>query len=149
MKLVRSVLDDKGYNIWSIAPEAPVFDAIELMSDKGIGALLVLETGELVGIISERDYTRKIILQGKSSRDTPVKAIMSAPVICTSINQPIDECMALMTSKQIRHLPIFFQKGDGEGLQRRGALKPTVACRTEWGAVRCPARAGGGEVTTS
>ena len=107
MKLVKSVLEGKGYDIWSVAPDAPVFDAIELMSDTGVGALLVLEAGRLVGIISERDYTRKIMLKGKSSRDTPVEAIMSAPVICTSVKQPIDECMALMTAKQIRHLPIL------------------------------------------
>ncbi len=107
MKAVRDVLEDKGYDVWSIGPEASVFDAIKLMSEKEVGVLLVLEGEKLVGIISERDYTRKVILKGRSSKETPVKAIMSSPVICTGADNPIEGCMALMTARNIRHLPVL------------------------------------------
>jgi len=107
MKLVKHLLDVKGREIWSIGPEDTVFDAIKKMSDKGVGALPVVYAGKLIGIISERDYTRKVILKGRSSKETPVKEIMSAPVIFTTPEQPIEKCMALMTAKRIRHLPVM------------------------------------------
>lgn len=107
MKPVKHILDDKGYDVHSVGPDASVFDAIKLMSEKEVGALLVLEAEKLVGIISERDYTRKVILKGRSSRETPVKAIMSSPVICTGADKSIEGCMALMTAKNIRHLPVL------------------------------------------
>ena len=97
----------KGHDIWSIAPDAPVYDAIKLMANKGVGALLVLEAGKLVGIVSERDYARKVILKGKTSKGTPVKGIMTPHVIYTSPDQTIEKCMALMTAKHIRHLPVL------------------------------------------
>ena len=107
MKFVKDVLNEKGHEIWSIGPDASVFDAIEMMAQKEVGALLVLDAGKLIGIISERDYTRKVILKGKSSREIPIRTIMTSPVICAETEQDVKECMALMTSKKIRHLPVL------------------------------------------
>jgi len=107
MQPVKNVLQEKGNHIWSIDPDKTVFDAIETMAQKGVGALLVLEEEKLVGVISERDYTRKVILQGKSSRETMIRSIMTSPVICTDADQDIQKCMSLMTAKGIRHLPIL------------------------------------------
>lgn len=109
MKTVKQILDDKGKATWSVAPDSFVYDALKLMADKGIGALLVLERGKLVGIISERDYARKVILKGKSSLDTPVKDIMTQDVIWVRPEQTVEECMALVTEKRVRHLPVIDQ----------------------------------------
>lgn len=106
MKTVRRVLEVKGRQTWSIQPDASVYDALTLMADKGVGALLVLDGRKLIGIISERDYARKVILRGKSSLETPVRDIMTSKVICVRPEQTIEECMALMTDKHIRHLPV-------------------------------------------
>ena len=106
MKKVKDILETKGYDVWSIEPDALVYDAMKLMADKGIGALLVMEGARLVGIISERDYARKIILQGRSSHSTNVREIMTSRVVYTELAQNIEECMALMTEKRIRHLPV-------------------------------------------
>ena len=106
MKYVNHVLDKKGYLIWSVAKDTPVFEALQLMSEKNCGAVLVVEEKRLLGIFSERDYARKVILKGKSSRETPVEEIMSRRVVCVQPSQTIDECMALMTDKRIRHLPV-------------------------------------------
>jgi CBS domain-containing protein len=106
MVTVRQVLQAKGYNIWSIAPDASVYEALKLMADKEIGALLVLDAEKPIGIISERDYARKVILKGKRSIDTPVREIMVKEVISVRPEQPIEECMALMTAKRVRHLPV-------------------------------------------
>lgn len=107
MKTVKHILQAKGQKVWSITPDDSVYDALSLMADKEVGALLVLEAGRLVGIISERDYARKMILKGKSSLGTPVKEIMTQKVICVRREQTIEECMALMTDKHIRHLPVL------------------------------------------
>jgi len=109
MKTVKHVLQAKGHDIWSISPDALVYDALKLMADKGVGALLVLEGEKLVGVISERDYARKVILKGKSSLDTPVREIMTQKVICVRPEQTIEGCMALMTEKRIRHLPVLVE----------------------------------------
>lgn len=106
---IRQLLDEKGYKIYSIAPVDMVFDAIKLMSEAGIGALLVLEQGRLVGIISERDYTHKIILQNRSSLTTPVKDIMTSKVLYMTLGQTVEECMVLMSKHRIRHMPILDQ----------------------------------------
>src|SRR5207249_8243524 len=102
----------KSPNLWSIAPEDTVFDAIHLMADKNVGALLVMKGGKLVGVISERDYTRKIALKGKSSKETPVADILSSDVISAGPHSTIEECMRLMTVHRVRHLPVL----DGEAV---------------------------------
>jgi CBS domain-containing protein len=104
---VGSILFDKGGNIWSVGPDATVYDAIAMMMEKRVGALLVIAHGLLVGIVSERDYARKVILQGRSSKDTPVKEIMTRSVITVSAEHSVDECMRIMTEHRIRHLPVL------------------------------------------
>src|ERR1041384_7667714 len=98
---IRSVLEYKGHDVFTVDPQACVFEALEIMADKHIGALLVMSRGKLVGLISERDYARKIILRGKSSKETPVDDIMSTPVVCASPEDTVDECMRLMTTNRI------------------------------------------------
>ena len=104
---VRSVLKRKGSEIWSIAPNQTVYEAIERMAEKGVGALLVMSAGKPVGIISERDYARKVILRGQSSRTTLVNEIMTSPVIFATPEQGVEECMGIMTKSRIRHLPVI------------------------------------------
>jgi signal-transduction protein with cAMP-binding, CBS, and nucleotidyltransferase domain len=106
METIRHILSGKPKFTWSITPEDSVFDALKLMAEKGVGALLVLKKDRLVGILSERDYARKVILQGRSSRDTRVIDIMSSPVHTIHPEQTIIEAMELMTNKHIRHLPV-------------------------------------------
>jgi CBS domain-containing protein len=106
MKTVRQVLRAKGSDVWAIHPEATVYDALKLMADKNIGALVVLRDGVLTGIFSERDYARKVILRGKHSKDTQVGEIMTENPICVGPDQTLDECMALMTDNHVRHLPV-------------------------------------------
>ena len=107
MITVSQILREKGDSAWSVSPDAKVYDALKLMADKNIGALLVSDGDRLVGIFSERDYARKVILKGKSSKTIPVKEIMTEEVLFIRPNHSIEECMALMTSKRIRHLPVF------------------------------------------
>ncbi len=103
---ISEILNEKGTNVWSINPEATVFDAIQLMSDKNIGALLVTDGDRLVGIITERDYTRKVALKGKSSKQTAVKEIISGQVIQVTPEHTVEDCMRLMTTHKVRHLPV-------------------------------------------
>jgi len=107
MKTIKRVLEAKGYDIWSITPDASVYEAVKLMTEKGVGALLVLESGKLVGIISERDCTRRLILKEKAPKDTPVREIMTSDVITVRPDQTVEECMALVTARRIRHLPVL------------------------------------------
>jgi CBS domain-containing protein len=107
MKTVRQLLAGKETGVLSIAPDALVIDALKLMADKDVGALLVMQDGRLKGIFSERDYARKIVLRGKSSVNTPVSEIMSDKVIYVKPEQTLDECMALITRKRVRHLPVM------------------------------------------
>ena len=106
MQRVRHLLARKGPEVWSVDVEEPVLEAIQLMADKHIGALPVTRNGELAGVISERDYARKVILLGRSSAETPVWQIMSSPVITVSPNEDVRQCMQLMTEQRIRHLPV-------------------------------------------
>ena len=113
MTTVRDVLDHKGRNVFAVGPDAPVYRALELMSEKHVGALMVLdEDRRLIGVVSERDYARKIALEGKSSKETPVRDIMTTKLFCVGPSQNLEECMALMTDKSVRHLPVL----DGERL---------------------------------
>ena len=107
MKTVEQLLEGKTKALCTVTPDTRVYEALKLMADKDIGALLVVQGEKLVGILSERDYARKVILQGKSSHDTPVKDIMTERVVCVQPRNTVDECMALMTDKRIRHLPVI------------------------------------------
>ena len=106
MITVQQLLKEKGRDIWSIAPQASVYEALQLMADKNAGALLVLDNGKLVGIFSERDYARKGILKNKSSKDTPVSALMTKKICVIDSQATMETCMHLMTDKHIRHLPV-------------------------------------------
>jgi len=111
MKTVRDLLQaKKSPDVWSVPPDTLVYRALQLLNEKGIGALLVMEKGELVGIVSERDYARKVILEGKSSKETPTKEIMSTKIYVVSPESTMEECMALMNEQRIRHLPVI-EKG--------------------------------------
>lgn len=110
MKLVNDILSSKGNDIWRVAPDDSVLNAIKIMAQKGVGALLVMNDEDLVGIISERDYARKIILNGRSSEKTPVRDIMSTGIISAQPEQSIEECMRIVTENRIRHLPVMQDK---------------------------------------
>jgi len=104
---IREILSNKGGTAWSVLPETTVFEAIQLMAEKNIGALLVTKDGKLVGIMSERDYTRKVALKGRSSKDTAVREILSGHVVQVTPDHTVDECMRLMTENRVRHLPVL------------------------------------------
>jgi CBS domain-containing protein len=108
---VKQILDRKGYDVWSIDSDTTVFDALQLLADKNVGALLVVDHNQPVGIFSERDYARKLVLKGKNERNTLVKEIMTDQVIVVKLDQMTDECLALMTGKFIRHLPVVDAEG--------------------------------------
>ena len=107
MRTVRQLLEAKAPEVYSINPDAPVLDAVRLMAEKHIGALLVMEGERLSGILSERDYARKVVLQGRSSRDTPVRAIMTSEVVTVGPNDTSDRCMQVVTDRRVRHLPVL------------------------------------------
>jgi len=104
---IREILSHKGNQVWSVPPETTVFDAIKMMAEKNVGALLVTTEGRLAGVMSERDYTRKVILKGRSSKETPVREIISGKVVTVSPDHSVEECMRLMTEHRIRHLPVL------------------------------------------
>lgn len=112
MAKIKQVLQGKGHDVWSIDPEASVLDALSLMADKEVGALAVTQADKLVGVVTERDYARKVVLQGRSSKSTKIKDIMTSRVAYARPDQTVEECMAVMTDKRIRHLPVM----DGEKL---------------------------------
>lgn len=118
---VEDILKTKGNQVWSIPPESTVFEAINLMAEKNVGALLVMEKGRLMGVVSERDYTRKVILQGRASKQTSVREIISAQVIYVDPQASVQECMRLMVTHRIRHLPVI-QQGDVVGVVSIGDL---------------------------
>ncbi len=125
MKTVSQLLQGKGSSVWSVNPESSVFSALKMMAEKNVGALLVMQGDALRGIMSERDYARKVILLGKSSHDIAVNEIMSDKVICVGPKQTVDECMAVMSSKRIRHLPVL-ESGKVIGMLSIGDLVKEV-----------------------
>jgi CBS domain-containing protein len=118
---IGSILGRKGGRVWSVAPEATVYDAIVLMAAKGVGAVLVVSEGRLIGIASERDYARKVVLQGRSSKDTEVREIMTDDLITAAPENTVEECMSLMTRHRVRHLPVL-EKGELVGIVSIGDL---------------------------
>ena len=106
MRIVKDILASKGHDVWSVPPDGTVLDAVQMMSEKEVGALLVMDGEQLVGIVTERDYARKVILEGRASRNTPVTDIMTRKVLCVSPDRTIEESMALMTEERARHLPV-------------------------------------------
>jgi len=110
MKTVQQLLESKRYSVVSVLPSTTVLEALKVMADKEIGAVIVIDDGHLAGIFSERDYARKVVLQGKASKDMPVREIMTERVVCVRPEQTIEDCMGLMTDKRIRHLPVLEHK---------------------------------------
>ncbi|GAA0906323.1 CBS domain-containing protein [Luteibacter anthropi] len=125
MQQVKHLLEAKGKGVFAVAPDAPVIDAIRIMAEKNVGALVVIKGSELVGIVSERDYARKVILKDRSSRETPVADIMTASVITVATDTTVDECMRLCTDSRFRHLPVV-DKGRVVGMVSIGDLVKAV-----------------------
>jgi CBS domain-containing protein len=107
MRNVKDILQEKGTQVYAISPDAKVYEALQLMADKNVGALMVMEGDRVVGLISERDYARKIVLKGKFSKDVPVHEIMTADIVRIGPDRDVENCMELMTDKRVRHLPVF------------------------------------------
>ncbi len=131
MKLVQHLLDAKGDDVISIAPDASVFDAIKLMADKAVGSLAVMEGGELKGIVTERDYARKVIIKGRASESTTVSEIMTPDVLVATPDQTVNRCMAVMTKKSIRHLPVVADKTVVGMLSMRDLVQAIIADQQE------------------
>ena len=131
MTTVREILDKKGYNVWSVLPSDTVRDALLLMAQRNCGALVAIDDGRLVGIISERDYARKVMLQGKSSRDTRVQDVMTRVVSYVVPQHTVSDCMSLMTNKHIRHLPVV-ETGEVVGLVSIGDIVKELIAEQEF-----------------
>ena len=110
MKTVSDILNSKGHDVWAVKPDDSVYESLQMMADKEVGALLVMDGERLVGIVTERDYARKVILEGKSSKSSTVSEVMTNKVLCVAPERTIEECMALMTDKRARHLPVVENK---------------------------------------
>ena len=126
MTRVKDILTVKGQDVWSIEPGASVYNAVQLMADKEVGALMVMEGAKVVGIISERDYARKIVLHGRSSQTTQVKEIMTSHVVYARPDENIEQCMGLMTEKRVRHLPVIDEEGRLVGVISIGDLVKSI-----------------------
>ncbi len=131
MTTIKQMLDTKGYAVWSIHPQESVFAAIQQMAEREVGALVVLDGEAVVGIISERDYARKVILKGRSSRETAVRDIMTPHVICVRLDQSIEECMTIVTERRIRHLPVL-DSGRLVGIISIGDLVKTIIAEQQF-----------------
>lgn len=122
MQTVQDILERKGRDVWSASPETTVLAALKLLKEKNIGALVVLDAGKLTGIFSERDYARKIALRGRSSSDTALREVLTGRVLCVRPSRTVDECMALMSDKHIRHLPVVDDGGNVIGVVSIGDI---------------------------
>ncbi|MFB3133542.1 MAG: CBS domain-containing protein [Rhodothermales bacterium] len=131
MTKLQVLLEGKGHDVWSVHPDDTVLDAIKVLAEKDIGALIVIEDDKPVGIFSERDYARNVYLKGKSSPETLVRDVMAAPVICVRPDQSVDECMALMTEKRFRHLPVL-DGGELVGMVSIGDLVKSVIAEQQF-----------------
>ena len=129
---VKQILDRKGRQIWSVSPDMSVLDALKFMAEKNIGAVMVIENDELVGIFSERDYARKVVLKGKNERDTLVNGVMTSQIIGIGPNQKIEECLALMTGKFIRHLPVISESKQIVGVISIGDVVKEIIAEQEF-----------------
>jgi CBS domain-containing protein len=130
MATIRQLLASKGYEVWSTGPEDTVYDALKLMAEKNIGALLVLDSGKIVGIVSERDYARKVILKGKASAKTPVSEIMTSDLVTVEPQMSVKKALSLMTDRHIRHLPVL-EEGQLAGIVSIGDLVKTIIAEQE------------------
>lgn len=126
MTIVSQLLRAKGYDVWTVSPDTSIYDALKLMSDMNIGAVVVLDQGEVAGIFSERDYARKVILLGRASKETPVSMVMTPEVYYVRPDTTIEKCMALMTDKHIRHLPVLDDAGELTGIISIGDVVKTM-----------------------
>jgi CBS domain-containing protein len=131
MKTVADILKTKGREVWTITPETIVFDALKTMADRNVGALVVIDGATVAGILSERDYARKVILHGKSSRELRAQEIMSTNVYSVSLDQDIEDCMALFTNKRVRHLPVL-QNDELIGIISIGDVVKAVIAEQEY-----------------
>jgi len=129
MPTARDILEAKGRAVWAVAPTATVLDALGLMAEHDIGAVLVLDGDKLAGILTERDYARKVVLAGRSSKDSQVKDVMTAQVVCVPPDRSVDECMGLMTEKRCRHLPVVEHKNVVGVVSIGDLVKATIADR--------------------
>lgn len=131
MKLLEQIIDRKPHRLISVDPDATVFQALDMMARFDIGALLVMQDGKPLGVFSERDYARKVILHGKSSKETPVREVMSDQVLCVGLDQSVEECLAIMTDRHVRHLPVLAKDGSVYGFLSIGDLvKETISEKT-------------------
>lgn len=131
MKTVKDILKVKGHEIWSIAPDASMYDALKQMAEKDVGALVVLDRDHVVGIISERDYTRNVEIKGRTAKDTPVKDVMTERVMYVRPTTALDVCMALMTTKRVRHLPVI-ENDELVGLLSIGDIGKSIISEQEY-----------------
>ena len=131
MTTVRHILEDKGHQVWSVRPGDKVYDAIKMMADKEVGALVVLDGGKIVGLITERHYARNVFLKGRASPQTRIDDIMERNVVCVGPDQSIEECMALMTTKRVRHLPVI-EHGELVGIVSIGYLVKSIISDREF-----------------
>ena len=131
MTTLKMLLKDKGHDVWSVHPDDTVLDAIKMLAEKDIGALIVIEDDKPVGIFTERDYARRVYLKGKSSLETAVRDVMVSPIITAKIDQTIEECMAVMTTKRFRHLPVM-DAGELVGMVSIGDLVKSVIAEQQF-----------------
>lgn len=106
MQTAADILEEKGYEVWSVGPDSTVLEALKVMADKDVGAVLVQDANGLLGVLSERDYARKVVLAGRSSRESPVREVMTTDLVCVTPDRSVEDCMALMTDRRLRHLPV-------------------------------------------